>query len=462
MQSLDQLEKSVGKHLKIRHNKAIATFYKNGGKNVTALQSVLTGEDFKSDSTHQQTITIAQYNLALIYFHQKTYQKAIAILNNLSDSFEKIYENTSAKIGVLLLHCFFQTNQIKRAELFLNYLISFLNINLDLGKDDDADLSLISTSSNNERLLTTTCDEDIKNELQIFKIHLLILNKSQFIFPEDRDHSKYLQENEVLKSYNNFMKNNIKYAENLLSKQIPNSDKYYDIINLNNKGILNVSIKNYGIAERLFQSAIMIDKKLHLAIKSHSHPLHVLSYLKSSEIIFNLGLTKLALKKPKEAFDCMLIALRIFPNNPIIWLRTAESCIMQHTFLNQEQTEIKLRIYKNQEYVLKPKSKILYDSETATSRAIPSPTIEFASYCLVNCINILNDNVNLFSDCAEDSNWKSVSNNNISLSLECKQKMLVAALANSSYVFLEMGNFIAAMKYAQDLMKQPNLPNYYL
>lgn len=177
--------------------------------------------------------------------------------------------------------------------------------------------------------------------------------------------------------------------------------------------------------------------------------------MKTSEILFNLGLSKLYLKKPKEAFDCLLLSLRIYNNNPRLWLRVAEACIMHHK-LQENDTNTK---------ITKRKRKIFHDSSNASSRAIPAPTIEFASFCLSNCLKLLEDYETQILE-IEDDDWKNVQYNicnpSFNMTPNSLNKLFASAYLNSSFVALELGDYINALKFSKSLSKCQNIPISYL
>lgn len=187
--------------------------------------------------------------------------------------------------------------------------------------------------------------------------------------------------------------------------------------------------------------------------------------MKTPEILYNLGLSKLHLKKSKEAFDCLLVSLRIYHNNPRLWLRIAEACIINHKSQKEAQLQ-EHNTYKGKQCKLSKAHKIFYESNNASSRAIPAPTIEFASFCLSNCLRILKDYQS--ENCCENDidNLNvvryGICNPSSHFTKEDFNKILACAYLNSSYVALELGDYVLALKYSKDLIRLEKIPISYM
>lgn len=94
-------------------------------------------------------------------------------------------------------------------------------------------------------------------------------------------------------------------------------------------GLIHFHVRHYAMAARFFQHGLKFDRDAIDKMNSNP-PLHVVGASKRPEILYNLGIALLHLKRPKDAFECFLIPLSIYHNNPRLWLRLAESCIMVH------------------------------------------------------------------------------------------------------------------------------------
>lgn len=123
--------------------------------------------------------------------------------------------------------------------------------------------------------------------------------------------------------------------------------------------------------------------------------------------------------------------------------------------------------YKNKEFTI-PKStnKIFYDSSNASSRAIPAPTIEFASFCLSNCLKLLEGYQSEHFEEFDDDGWKhiqyNICNPSLNLTVEIRQKLLACAYVNSSYVAIELGDYVTALLFTKKLSKMENISASYM
>lgn len=169
--------------------------------------------------------------------------------------------------------------------------------------------------------------------------------------------------------------------------------------------------------------------------------------------------------KSKDAFDCLLVSLRIYHNNPRLWLRVAEACII-HYKLQKASPHVEPITYKGKQFKIQANiHKIFYESSNASSRAIPAPTIEFASFCLTNCLKLLEDYQSQSLE-EDHDDWKhirySICNPSAHLTAEALNKILACAYLNSSYVALELGDYITALKYSKSLTKIEKIPVSYM
>lgn len=97
-------------------------------------------------------------------------------------------------------------------------------------------------------------------------------------------------------------------------------------------GVIHLRVRHYAIAANFFQNAINFDK--HISANLRDTDLHHMSSAKSCEILYNLGIALLHLRRPKEAFQCFLVPLKTYHSNPRLWFRIAESCIMEHEIVS--------------------------------------------------------------------------------------------------------------------------------
>lgn len=95
-------------------------------------------------------------------------------------------------------------------------------------------------------------------------------------------------------------------------------------------GLIHFHVRHYAMAVRFFQHALTFDRTATEVVDADEPPLYTIGATKRPEILYNLGIAMLHLQRPKEAFECLLIPLNFYHNNPKLWLRLAEACIMVH------------------------------------------------------------------------------------------------------------------------------------
>lgn len=108
-----------------------------------------------------------------------------------------------------------------------------------------------------------------------------------------------------------------------------NNGEDYNTIIANNMGLIHFHVRHYAMAVRFFQHALTFDQTAVDSLGAEP-PLHALGATQRPEILYNLGIAMLHLQRPKEAFECPLVPLNYHHNNPKLWLRLAEACILVH------------------------------------------------------------------------------------------------------------------------------------
>lgn len=129
------------------------------------------------------------------------------------------------------------------------------------------------------------------------------------------------------KTFLRFFVNNSNYRDN---------GEDYNTIVANNMGLIHFHVRHYAMAVRFFQHALQFDQKATESLSTDA-PVHAIGASKQPEILYNLGVAMLHLQRPKEAFECLLVPLNYYHNNPKLWLRLAEACIMVHKEVNETQ-----------------------------------------------------------------------------------------------------------------------------
>lgn len=109
-------------------------------------------------------------------------------------------------------------------------------------------------------------------------------------------------------------------------------------------------------------------------------------------------------------------------------------------------------------------------SDPNESFAIPNTNLEFASLCLRNALALVEHIENDFklgtgkpdsTSKLQQNNERTQCNPSKALTHGAFLKLKYAVLAAYSYVQISLGEYLLALKYAQELLKVPNLPDPY-
>lgn len=140
MELLQQLEtKGESSGLILRHNRAVVNYYKSGClQHQTLLQELEKLASAKSVPVEPtvslamknagSAFTVARYNKAVIYYHRHMYGTALERLAPLVARLEALEKQMAALVATLQLQLLLATNQLNRAEAFLDFLQYKLNL----------------------------------------------------------------------------------------------------------------------------------------------------------------------------------------------------------------------------------------------------------------------------------------------------------------------------------------------
>lgn len=116
----------------------------------------------------------------------------------------------------------------------------------------------------------------------------------------------------------------------------------------NNMGVIHHAMGKPNLACHYFQLALKEDLALTSNLRKDKglddKPLYTLGGSKYHELMYNLGVALLHAKRPIQAFDCLIIAVRRYHRNARLWMRLAECCIM----VNKEVSNSKYFIFYNE------------------------------------------------------------------------------------------------------------------
>ncbi|XP_036324378.1 CCR4-NOT transcription complex subunit 10 [Rhagoletis pomonella] len=462
LETLQELEKCNGTNNKLTHNRAVAKFYQSGCKDhVTLLKSL----SEKADKNNTSASPIAQYNMAIIYYHRHMYQTAIETLMPLVNKLDDLEELIAGLVSTFMLRLLLVTNQLRKAAAFLEMLQSperksSLNLNREGLIGEEAASSELSVANH----------ENFQRAYKFLAVQTYVLNRKPIAVAEDGS-----AEYSALKAHQYYIMKDFQMAAKQLKKVNEigaiSEDNALNTCIANNMGVIHLRVRHYAIAAKFFQDAIAFDK--HIAANIRNVSLYQMGTARTCEILYNLGIAMLHLRRPKEAYKCFFVPLKSYHSNPRLWFRISEACIMDHEMkmLEEDKKPIITSVVNSggrKMYFLKPSKSITYEQEPTATES--GPNLRFAALALRNALTLTTyyksafemNNEDEASAGAEKENWRSVKDNNFCnpsrpISKNSLDNMLCAIRAAYSYVSLCLGDYACALEMAQELLKAEKL-----
>ncbi|XP_033119734.1 CCR4-NOT transcription complex subunit 10-like isoform X2 [Anneissia japonica] len=511
---VEQLKKlsNTRKHdPKVDHNLAVAQFYMSGCKNTDEFRNNLTQasklaqlslNDLESLEDVEQGVFF--FNHAVILFHLHQYQDTIRILEKMFQILEPLVETLAHDVLLLLVETFLRNQQADRALFYLNYLEKVL-----LGQDPAPKQSQASDQQSGKE-----ATENSNSTSEKYEMHKAVLNKCKtrcFLglrsMKACKRELKHMMNSSGSTATTLFMKSNFEYLRQNYRKAIkflnsaPQSLNFHvtgeciSAMYFNNISCVHFHLRKYNLgtyyARRAIQenlSAVQeIPKKQGCELSGR--PLKTLGMNRHFELLFNMGIQLLHAGQPLSAFDCLIEVVQIFPSNPRLWLRIAECCILVHKQAeikgNSKKDDDKRRgivekvvgtgIYRKVVLLRSASMMKNYSCSSGQSAAMPEATLDFASLCLCNALNLLEcDWQNSATPLSKTSGSETDSTDSHSpkqhgfisdkpappsqplkgsevISLRC------SILVCSAYVKLCLGDFTCALEYAGNLLNQSEL-----
>uniref|UniRef100_A0A182IP89 CCR4-NOT transcription complex subunit 10 n=1 Tax=Anopheles atroparvus TaxID=41427 RepID=A0A182IP89_ANOAO len=484
LQTLQKLLKTQENNPKVLHNRAVVEFYNSDLRRYDQFRTAmmqhtgLVGEIRTVDVKDRESCA-AYVNQAIVLYHFKQPLGALKIMLAVMAHFERLDDYLLRRAGIFTVHLLLDTNQPKKANRLLGMLQNRLGIQVyAILSDSDEDEPLIDNESRKD--ISELQFEEFRKEFRLILIRSNLLNGKKNMSIPLEDTSEY----SILKGHQYFLGNDYQMAAKELSKQFTNEPvnvskhgEDQNTILANNMGVIHFSVKHYALAARFFQQALLFDKSAtedSSTEKVEGSPLYCVGATKRPEILYNHGLALLHLQRPKDAFECLLIVLNSYHNNPRLWLRLAECCIMVHRQEKQTQSKnISLGAVGSgvlRKYVLNPAPKTpTVDGDQ--SLAIPATTLEFGALCLRNAVTLLEfhepELVRQTENCDRTVSWDKVyegvpCNPSLPMKLASFNKLKCAVLAAYSYVLNTLGEYNQALKYAKQMLTVKDLPESYL
>ncbi|KAG8372691.1 hypothetical protein BUALT_Bualt12G0092900 [Buddleja alternifolia] len=521
---------------------------------------------------------VTMFNLAVIWFHLHEYAKSFSYLETLYQNIEPIGEGTALRICLLLLDVALLSHHASRSADVISYMekvfcVNSLTNQVDSGTSTEQQTLLVSNSSSfisnsttnfdsvvstttnpSESCLTRSLSEealedeplqllssfdisrhnlqrpsiassndlpslsvaDLRLKLHLYKVRFFILTrnlkaaKREVKMAMNIDHPMAL----YLKSQLEYARGNHRKAIKLLMASSSNcmetgvgiSSMYY-----NNLGCVYYRLGKYHTSGVFFTKAL---KSSSLVRKEKPPKLVTFSQDKSLLITYNCGAYSLACGKPFHAARCFQMASLIFYNQPLLWLRIAECCLMalEKGLINSISSAsdiIRVNVIgkgKWRQLALRyGRDNVGKDNLFSSDGKQPHLSMSLAWQCLVNALYLLDSLETDYSKSEESESRETVLSNhkngdpkeisnvvsgssqvtsngemkeqkggnnqsgwlqNTIPDYECirmKEKQMIkqAALADLAYVELELGNPLKALSTAKSLTKLPECSRVY-
>ncbi|KAH8353825.1 hypothetical protein KR084_004529 [Drosophila pseudotakahashii] len=479
LQELETRGESSGPVL--RHNRAVVSYHKTGCTQHSVLLKELEALTADADAPGEASsglslkqgaaaATVARYNRAVIYYHRHMFGTALEKLAPLVARLEALEKAMAALVATLQLQLLLATNQLNRAEAFLDYLQYKLNLVATAPSSNPTEEpTAVATASppavTPSSVVATPGGAVVEGpvpglggSLQLLQLITLVLNRKPVVIQEDGT-----PEYAALKAQQYYIMKDFQMAAKQLMRinnectQAGTVTPQLSTCIANNMGVIHLRVRHYAIAAKFFQNALNFDQQLARNLRQST--LQTMSSARSCEILYNLGVAMLHLRRPKEAFQCFLVPVKQFHSNPRLWLRMAEACIMEH--------EAKLVEEERQSQAGSSPSTKPYAPQSA---GVPEPTLEFAALCLRSALTLTQHYKTRFhmtvssedvetpepKDPTQES-WRHPQDNNFCnpskpVSLESLEKMTAAIYAAHSFVSLRLGDDVTALEMAEHLL----------
>ncbi|CAG9764189.1 unnamed protein product [Ceutorhynchus assimilis] len=486
LQSINKLETVRPNDFKVVHNKAVAQYLESDLKKTDEfeknLRDICNKFDIKDDKLEEIDYGIAQFNHAVVLFHQKQYTNSQNIMDMVYKYIEPMEESLVKQVSLLAIELQLCFRRPERALQLIGYLENNLMYggSISLKKLDEKEKKLPSPKPK-------SISEDFQKKLSQYKVRCHLLNRSLTAASKmlsDIFIDKTNLELVFLAANLEYLKGNLNESfKILLSIPEDSLDNYreygesFKVMLNNNMGILHHALGKHHLACFYFQTALKEDIRIYKAMKRqgrNDNLLYTLGGSKYHEIMYNLGISLLYAGKAETAFDCMIVCLRRYHRNSRLWLRIAECCIAVHKKSNEEdfdfqkkQNELISEVIGNGDLrkiiltsnLSKDKK---YNTESQSS-AIPVPSLEFAVLCLRNAFLLIPDvdagdtlEEPLFvipgtTPAPPPSHSLSPSSPPGSHGIQTLKNSILVA---SAYVYLCLGDYITALRYSKELLAQ--------
>ncbi|KAI5710966.1 hypothetical protein M8J76_014148 [Diaphorina citri] len=511
LQYIIKLESLRAKDVKVMHNKYVTEYYKSDlcktdqfrkNMNVVCNQAKINMENLEQleDVEH----CIIYYNQAVLLYHLKHHTTALKIINKVFTFIEPMEESLAHRVCLLLIELHLCTCQPEKALSLISYIenqfVSTENATkMTIGSGTDKDIKSLEKEHKPLADLDAATDAFRLKLLQyrvrcyLYTCALKKATEELRIISETSPPPSAASDDKnspgpsnghpqtdvtpsslslvCLHAQVDYLRKNYKNAISTLS-QIPlhnDFSLYFKekgespiVCFYNNMGCIHHYMAKPNLSSFFFNKAVQENMNLYkkYPIPDPNEPLsgrslYMLANNKGAQLMYNLGISLLHGGKPVPAFEYLTQAVQVYHDNPRLWLRLAECCIMAHKSgnamdlnINERKKDIILntigsgahrKLILNQDIF----NNMKYSCE-AESYAIPIASLEFASLCLRNGL-LLCSSPSASPDLASPLDSRALGD------LRC------CMLAAAAYTSLSLGDPNVALSHASLLLNQPQL-----
>ncbi|WAR13448.1 CNO10-like protein [Mya arenaria] len=407
-----------GNDPRVVHNKAVADFCLSGSQSTDDFRQSLanvcqmahvnldSGEGLE-DVDH----SVLFYNQAIILYHLRQNRASLAILDKLFPFIDPLSstgdEGLCKKVLLLQVELYLCTYQPEKAMGLLTYIEkNVLNGRITTEREPGREEGKEGSPSNTE-----SSWENWRPMLSVFKTRCLVMMKS---LKACKREIKALMNVQSSNTSVVFLKANFEYLRG-----------------------------NYRKAMKMLGSGPQMHTDKGGSLTLSGRPLHCLGMSRHFELMYNMGIELLHCGKAMPAFECLIEAVQIYQVNPHLWLRLAECCIMAYRENND-------------------------DDRNVGTPAIPAATLEFASLCLRNALQLLSGVPETSpTDTSQNEDKEDGKLGPEAVLLQAPpgnpmrapevHNLRCSVLCASSYVALCLNDYTMALEYAGTLLKLPRI-----
>ncbi|XP_046397199.1 CCR4-NOT transcription complex subunit 10 [Ischnura elegans] len=440
---------------KIAHNKAVAEYYRGELRKTDqfrrALNSVcnaahLNIEDL--DSLEGPTHCVIFFNQAVLLYHMRQYSTAIRILNALLPYIETMDESLAHRVILLLgeLHlCAHRPDRVLSLVAYADSHFAPLPSSSPQGVPpltssplQPPSSSVSSSTPKDGKESQPILGEGLNGGWEWFRLKLSMLKTRAYLathaLKSCKRELKAIMTSGGVSPASVFLKGNLEYLRGNYRKaikvlnSIPQTEHTFKdtgeslaVAYYNGMACIHQCMGKPNLACHYLNRAMQENDAALSSLpppeqgeRLSGRPLHCLSGDRSPWLLHNMGLCLLHSGRPIQAFDCLVAAVRFHHADPRLWLRLAECCIAAHHPGNEADFDLSARRKDLVQGVVgaPPHRKVVLTSHLnkddkyscdGQSSAIPVPSLEFASLCLRNSLQLILPNAHIPSPAASSS-----------------------------------------------------------